>query len=218
MIPPGTVLVVAAAGSAAIGGARKLIERRKARKQLAARPALGTQTPEGTLVRVTGVVRACDRTLIAPLSGETCVVARTRMWVGNTYFRRAVKPRESFAMVTFELVRDGEPPVSVEGDLALLDLSTHKLRRPRGKASPERARREQLLLEHAIPHAQLRRARFDETIVREGDRVSVVGLMMFDDALVAPPTSELGFRDTARAAVRIAGNVDHPLVIGQPLA
>jgi hypothetical protein len=215
---PGTILVVAAVGSAAVGAARKLIERRQARKQLAARPALGTQTPEGTLVRVTGVVRACDRTLVAPLSGEACVVSRARMWVGNTYVRRAVKPRESFAMVAFELVRDGEPPVRVEGNRALLDLSTHKLRRPRGKASPERARREQLLLEHAIPHAQLRHARFDETIVREGDRVSVVGLMMLDDALVAPPASELGFRDRAQAAVRIAGNADHPLVIGEPRA
>src|SRR6185312_13135864 len=99
----------------AIGGTRKLVERRRVRRDLAVSPDLGAKTPEGTVVRVTGVVRKRDTLIVAPLSGVECVAARARVTTGVWYTRGAQKPREWFAIVSFVLERDGEPPVVVEG-------------------------------------------------------------------------------------------------------
>src|SRR5512140_12411 len=104
----GIGIIVVAAGSAAVGAGRRALERRRARRELAARPVLANDTSEGGVVRGTGIVRAAERTLEAPLSGMTCVVVRSRVSAGTNIVRRAMKPRESLAMVPFLLDRDGE--------------------------------------------------------------------------------------------------------------
>ncbi len=212
------VMIGTAAGSAALGGARKLLERRSARRELARHPPLGTQTPDGTVVRVTGVVRVRDTLIVAPLSGVECVAARARVTSGNWQTRRALKPREWFAIVSFVLERAAEPPILVEGVHAKLDLAPERLERAK-RGSPELARREQLMLQLGDRQALATRADFEEVVVRPGMRVSIAGLMML--ALPdAPPASgnELGFRDQAPSTLRLVGNATHPLVIGAPIA
>jgi hypothetical protein len=208
-------IAIVALGSAAIGGTRTMLERRRARRELEARPVLTAGVAEGEIVRVTGVVRVLDETLEAPLSGQVCVVVRSRVTAGGNLARRAIVPRESFRMVAFVLDRP-EGPVSIEGEHALLDLPPLKLPAPRGLNSDERIRRERFLALHGLKPRTGGRALFSETIVEPGARITVAGLVMKDP--VPPSTQEeLGFRDAAAPALRLAGNRDHPLVIGVPL-
>src|SRR4051812_16120241 len=136
-------------GSAAIGATRKILERRRARKELLSRPVLGAETDEGAIVRVTGVVRATDETLVAPISGRRCVVYRSRVTSAGGLVRRAFKARESLVMVPFVVERDGDrTPVAIEGRHALLDLPNTKLPPPR--TSDERERRVSFLALHGL--------------------------------------------------------------------
>jgi hypothetical protein len=211
----GLGIAIVALGSAAIGGARTVLERRRARRELAARPTLTSNVAEGEVVRVTGIVRVLDETLEAPLSGETCVVVRSRVVAGPNITRRAAAPRESFRMVPFVLERP-EGRVSIEGEHALLDLPPLKLPPQRGLHSDERDRRERFLALHGLRPRTGGRALFSETLVAPGDHITIAGLVMKDPV---PPSAEheLGFRDAAAPSLRLAGNRDHPLVIGVPL-
>lgn len=198
------------AGSAAIGATRKVLERRRARRELLSRPVLGTETDEGTVVRVSGVVRIADATLKAPISDSACVVYRSRVMSAGGLVRRAFKPCESFAMVPFVLERDEDHAlVAIEGAHALLDLPNRKL--PAPKSSDERERRGRFLLLHGIKTNK--GGVFEEVIVEAGMHVAIAGLMM-KDLRELPPEGEAGYRDVAPAALRLAGDVTHPLVIG----
>ena len=217
----GLGVLVLVIGSAAVGAGRKLLERRRAHSELLARPVLDTGAAEGTVVRVTGVVRALDRTLEAPLSGARCVVVRSRVTAGGSRItRQALVPRESFAMVPFIIERP-EGNVSIEGEHALLDLPPVKLPALRNLTSPERSRRELFLRSQGLRTD--RRALFAETIVEPGMTVSIAGLMMKDlaadaiEPVIAPGAGERGFRDAPPTSLRLAGNADHPLVIGEPV-
>ena len=198
------------AGSAAIGATRKVLERRRARKELLSRPVLGTETDEGTVVRVTGVVRVGDETLVAPISGRTCVVYRSRVMSAGGFVRRAFKPRESFAMVPFTLERDGDGvAVAIEGRHALLDVPNAKLPPPR--TSEERERRVSFLALHGIRAGA--GGVFEEVLIEAGMRITIAGLMMKDISAI-PPEGEAGYREEAPASLRLAGDIAHPLVIG----
>ncbi len=72
------IFVSVSAGSAMIGAGRRIFERRRARRELRGRPQLEQHTSEGEVVRVTGVVRVLERTLVAPLSGAICGCALAR--------------------------------------------------------------------------------------------------------------------------------------------
>jgi hypothetical protein len=198
------------AGSAAIGATRKLLERRRARRELLSRPVLGTETDEGTVVRVTGIVRIAEATLNAPISDSVCVMYRARVMAAGGFVRRAFKPSESFAMVPFVLERDGDHAmVAIEGAHALLDLPNRKLAKPR--TSDEYERRTKFLLLHGIKTTN--DGVFEEVIVEAGMHVAIAGLMM-KDVRELLPAGEAGYRDDAPAALRLAGDVAHPLVIG----
>lgn len=206
----GIVTIVAA--SAAIGAGRKLLERRRARRELRQKPILSKTSPEGEVVRVTGVVEVLDHTLTAPLSGRTCVVARSRVVAGGKLTSRAERPRESIIMVPFIIDRGAEGRVRIEGKHVLLDLPPLPLQR----RHIEETRRQQFLVLHGLPVRQTSRALFEETVLEPGARVSVAGLMM-KDVPTEPVPEELGFRETAAPNLRLAGNVEHPLVIGVPV-
>ena len=85
----GLGILAVAVGSAAIGGGRKLLERRRARRELRAKAPLDAHSPEGQVVRITGSVRVLDDTLTAPLSGLTCVVYRSCVQSGGRLTSRA---------------------------------------------------------------------------------------------------------------------------------
>ncbi len=196
----------------AVGAARKVIERRRARRELNEKVRLGAASPEGELVRVTGVVEAQGETLEAPLSGRTCVVSRSRVLPIGKLTSHAHRPKESFAIVPFIIDRGPEGRVLVEGTHALLDLAPLKLKRT--KIDPQR--RAQFLALHGLTMREGGRAMFEETIVEPGARISVVGLLM-KDMPTEPAPEERGFRDSAPPNLRLAGNVEHPLVIGAPV-
>lgn len=200
------------AGSAAIGAGRKLLERRRARRELREKAALNARSPEGEVLRVTGVVRMLDGTLTAPLSGRTCVVFRSRVQSGGKLTSMAMRPREAIAMVPFIIDRGADGQVLVEGKHVLLDLAPLKMKRQ----AIEQRRREQFLVEQGFALRELGRALFEETVVEPGARVSVAGLMM-KDLPTEPAAEELGFRDATPPNLRLAGNVEHPLVIGEPV-
>jgi len=205
-------ILAIAVGSAAIGAGRKLLERRRARRELREKTPLDAHSPEGEVVRVTGSVRVLDQPLIAPLSGLTCVVFRSRVQSGGKLTSRAMRPRESIAMVPFIIDRGPEGQVLVEGKHVLLDLAPLAMKRQ----EIEQSRREQFLVKQGFTLRELGRAVFEETVVEPYMRVSVAGLMM-KDLPTAPASEELGFRDAAPPNLRIAGNVEHPLVIGEPV-
>ena len=214
----GIGMAIVALGAGAIGAGRRLLERRRAHRELVSKPALDASIAEGTVVRVTGVVRVLERTLEAPLSGATCVVVRSQVRAKG-FGLAALRPKETVTMVPFLLEREGEGTVSIEGVHVLLDLKPLSLARPHRKNETERARRQQFVLAHGFNTRQARRAAFAfwETIVEPGMTVSVAGLMMKDVGEPPPVGEELGFRDTAAPARRLAGNVEHPLVIGAPV-
>jgi hypothetical protein len=194
-----------------------LIERRRVRRELAASIPLGTETPEGTVVRVTGIVRERDTLIVAPLSGVECVAARARVTTGLWHTRGVLKPREWFAIVSFLIARDGEPPVVVEGQHALISLPGEKLARAK-PGSRELARREQLLLQLGDKATNAYRAGCEEIAIVPGMRVSVVGLMMLGRSEAPVGDDERGFRELAPSTLRLVGNATHPLVIGSPIA
>ncbi|HEY0251104.1 MAG TPA: hypothetical protein VGC41_06230 [Kofleriaceae bacterium] len=198
-------------GSFAIGAGRKMLERRRARRVLRARPTLGTETEEGTVVRVTGVVRARGEQLVAPISGKPCVVYRSRVMSAGGLVRRAFMPQESFAMATFVLERDEDQrQIEIEGEHALLDLPNLKLPTPRTSADHER--RDRFLVLHNIRSNA--GGVFEEVIVEDGMRVSIAGLMMKD--IGEPDEGEVGYREGGQETLRLAGNREHPVIIGEP--
>jgi hypothetical protein len=173
---------------------------------------LAATSPEGGVVRVTGIVQVLDETLEAPLSGRTCVVVRSRVRANRNMTDQARPAKETIAMVTFVIDRGAEGRLVIEGKHVLLDLPPLKLRR----TDIEKARRERILLQHGFTLRDLGRAHFEETVVEPGARVSVAGLMM-KDLPTAPVADERGFRDEMPPNLRLAGNVEHPLVIGEPV-
>ena len=205
-------ILAVAAGSAAIGAGRKIVERRRARRELRERPPLGVGSPEGVVVRVTGTVQVLDATLTAPLSARTCVVVRTRVQAGGKLTSRAQRPKEEIAMTPFVIDRGAQGRVVIEGKHVLLDLPPLRMHRK----DIDRGRRERFALAHGLSMREVSRALFEETIVEPGMRVSVADLMMKDPA-AEPVSDELGFRDAPPTSQRLAGNVDHPLVIGEPV-
>jgi len=205
----------AGAAPAAFVGTRTFFERRRVRRELSDRPALGTETPDGTVVRVTGTVRVRDTTIVAPLSGIECVAARARVTSG-VHAKGEARSNEWFAIVSFVLERDGEPPVVVEGVHARLDLPAEKLKTAK-HGSPELVRREQLLLQLGIKRIAWRGG-FEEVVVTAGMRVSVAGLMMLGVPTAPAAASELGFRDQPPATIRLVGSATYPLVIGAAVA
>ena len=207
----GLALLAVAAGSAAIGAGRKVLERRRARRTLREQPPLSAAAPEGETVRVTGIVRVADETLVAPLSGLTCVVSRSQVSVGAKITSRAVRPRETVHMVPFLIDRGDEGIVHVEGKHALLDLP------PLHRRDLDSERCIRLLVVHGYSRRDMRRAVFAETIVAAGDRVSLSGLVMKDVNEAPPGDEERGFREALPTTIRIAGNAEHPLAIGEPI-
>jgi len=55
----------------------------------------------------------------------------------------------------------------------------------------------------------------EEVVIEVGTLVSVAGLVVVE-GVTEPPTQELGFRDTPPRALKLSGDLDHPLLIGPP--
>ena len=201
------VILLASGGAGGVMPLRRYAERRRARRALHEHPPLDGSSPEGAIVRVTGIVRAADELIDAPLSGLPCVVARSRIRRVNLgqSKRPSVRP-ETLRIRPFVLVRDGAPSVRVEASHAVLDLAPlRKL-----KVTPQR--RDQFLLLHALTGIA---SGFEETLVVPGQRITVAGALLRDAP--AEPTGEArGFRDDQAPELVLVGDVAHPIAIGPP--
>jgi hypothetical protein len=171
-------------------------ERMRTRWHLRYHAPLDDDSLEGDLVYVSGTVRALDETLVAPLSGRSCVAYRSRaranITMGVSHETMQVRP--------FAIERDdGEGTIIAFSEVADFCVP---VKRPR---DPVRIR--SFLARHAIPNGTL-----SEVLVEIGARVHVGGTLVLiphDE----PPTGELGFRDPPPPDPHLAGNRDVPLVI-----
>src|SRR5262245_14137862 len=119
------VLLVAGVGVIATSLAVKrvagrIIEQHRVRGTINRARPVSTEQIEGTVARVSGVTKACGGELIAPLSGRSCLLYRSRA-TGSFWTTKAGGARyESFAMQPFAV--DGGPGqvVIVTGEYAWL--------------------------------------------------------------------------------------------------
>ncbi len=212
MPDPATLLVVASLASSVLFKVnRSFWERRRARRALRRVAVLDASATEGTRVRVTGIVRALDRTVTAPLTGRSCVVFRSRVSTQRGRAGKLDQPMlcESFDIVPFEIELPGDAGrVVILGAAAVLDVAPMKI----GWVTSER--RQQLALHVGAPPRGTRRQSFEEVVVEPGMQVTVAGVLMKDAGDAPARGAELAYRDAAPAAMLLTGNFEHPLAIG----
>lgn len=197
-------------GVAAIRSARAYLDRRPARRALAAAPPLTPTSAEGERVSVTGVVQVAETTIAAPLSGRLCVVARARVRImQDGFLAGGGHPYETFAMVPFIVEVPDVGRVRVEGRYALLDVPSRAMSKRRSiPGSCER-----MLDEHYLSEGARSTPRFRESVVEPGMLVSVAGVLMKEAGV--PEPGERGYRDAGPPTFVLKGTVDHPLAIGR---
>lgn len=204
-----TYAVVALGSSVAIIVARHLRltlghrrERRRARERLESVTAIADVTSEGSLARVTGVIKATGEQLVAPLSGLACVAYRAR---ADSRTQPLVVPIFTMRFSSFTV--DG---IEIAADSADFDIPQVPL-----FPSPEqRDRYDEFLARFELERhsaAFTGGATFDETVVTDGMRVTIVGTVMH-----AGSEASGDYRSTAHRW-KLVGDRDHPIVIGRAL-
>ena len=181
---------------------RELLERWRARRAIRKFHPLVPGSPEGLGIYVTGVVRVHTETVIAPLSGLECVIARTAVR-GTGRFKNMYARgwTESLLIKPFVVeLRDGARAI-VDGSHVVLGIPRLEL------PSITTERKEAFLAREALKWP----ASFHETVLAAGARITVGGVLM-RDIEYEPPRDERAFREPL-AGVRLLGGEDHPLVI-----
>jgi hypothetical protein len=172
-----------------------MTDRLRTRWHLRFHAPLDDDADEGDLVYVAGTVRALDETLVAPLTGRSCVAYRSRA-------RGIAGWQETTQLRAFTIERDdGEGTIVAFSEAADLRVPPQRLV-PR---DPVRIR--SFLARHALASASV-----SEVLVEIGARVYVGGTLVLLPP-DGPPTGELGFRDPPPPDPHLAGNRDAPLVI-----
>ena len=188
---------------------RAYLDRRPARRALASAPPLAPTSAEGTFVCVTGIVRAGDATITAPLSARPCVVARARFRMKEGgFFGIGTHPYVTFAMVPFFVEVPLVGRIRVESRYASLDMRPRKMSKRRSAPGS----RERMLADHLVTESARNSPSFDETIVEPGALVAVAGILMKNVPL-QPDTAEKGYRDSVAPTFVLQGTVDQPVVI-----
>lgn len=205
MTTPQILLIAAAGLSVVIGFIMKMpsADRRSARKLLGSTDWLDDESADGSLVKVTGVVKVREHgeRFVSPLSESRCVVQRLRVLV-----RRGQDPRgkliEDFKILPFVIEGDGEQFL-VDAEHALLDISPVPLSRA------VQPRKNTLLASLGHETANSMKSEFEETIVELGKTVTVAGTL----AKQPPgPDQAAALRDTD-PKIRIVGTKEHPIAI-----
>ncbi|MDB4963084.1 MAG: hypothetical protein JWP01_3083 [Myxococcales bacterium] len=166
-------------------------------------------------MRVVGVVRAFEQTLVAPLSARTCVAYRSRVsanlarYSSGTARTSVQSPKaETLLIAPFLLDRGAEGLVIVDGEHARFDVKAIKL------TAADAERKLSFLARHGYSSQGQSSGSFAEVVIEPGMTIAVSGVMMRDVAL-APATSEIAFREGPPPTIRLTGNHEHPLVIGE---
>jgi len=178
-------------------------ERAEARRKLAQITAIADVRSEGTIARVTGFVKPVDATLLtAPLSGIECVAYRARV-DGRT--QPMLMPITKFELVPFSI--DG---IEIHADNAEFDIPPVPL-----IPSPEQRDRYDAFLQPYAVHRHHRiftgGAVFDEVVITEGMRVTVIGTVMLAG------TEAGGTYREAEHRWQLVGDREHPIVIGSAI-
>jgi hypothetical protein len=183
----------------------KFFERLRFRRELRTFDALADDTPEGTRVHISGTIRALGAPLLSPIDARPCVAytARARGYTTSGGTLTSTDWRETVELTRFAIERDVGTPVLVDGNHAVLAVARHI----RSRRQPERET--EFLARHAI---HLGGARFEETFVEAGRRVTVGGTLVLVPQ-VTPERAERGFRDGAPMQALLSGTRGQPLVI-----
>lgn len=177
-------------------------ERTRARNKIRAITAIADVRAEGTLARVTGVVRSLGPVLTSPLTGRACIAYRAR-----------VDGRRG--MLEVPITKQEITPFAIDG------VQIHATKADFGvPASPlvpsveQRDRYDAFLEPYGLGRHDPRfqgGAVFDEVVVTEGMRVTVIGIVMLE---VDRPEASGGYRDREHRW-RLVGDGEHPIVIGE---
>ena len=200
------ILLIAAIGaSLVISFIMKMpsASRRQARKLLGSTAWLADDSADGSMVKVTGVVRMREHgeRFISPLSENRCVVLRLRVLVRHGR-NPSAKLVEKLDIMPF-VIEDEDGKLLVDAPVALLDMAPVKQSRHVGP------RKNQLLVDLGYDTANSGASEFEETLVEVGARVTIAGTLAKQ-----PPRPEdaAGYRDTD-PPLRIVGSKEHPIAI-----
>jgi hypothetical protein len=203
---------IAAGAGLGIGLTKLARSRRQAatRKRLVGTPIMLGDGREGTMVRITGTVKALEAPMHAPLSEIPCVAYKTRaeelrQALGSPFPVGQPLAYQTVKLQPFVLVRENERDVFVEGRYAELDVPCVPL-------SVDRARLQAFFHAHRVI-ATGGCGHIEERVVRDGDVVSIAGTLVTE---LDTDTAERGFRDDGPRKNRLVGDGPHPLVIGRP--
>jgi hypothetical protein len=178
------------------------------RREVERIPVYSEASVEGSVVLVTGTVRALTELLVAPSSGRPCVAFCVRMWIGQIgdilnldLFARTphtiVESRE-FALE----LRSGET-VTIDPVGSHLDIELPGARR----LNPDRERLKSFRARHPQPGT---RFRSHECVIEPGAVISVAGALVRDPQR---PAGEIAFRHEPEARSRIIGDPQRSLRI-----
>ena len=153
---------------------------------------------EDTFVKLTGQVHSLGDALTAPLSGRRCVayVAEAQAWRCKGVRHPTANAREMKTAPLLLVSRGGELTISGECVVALRATSL----------SPREPERELAFLEKRKLDGYLASTTFAEAILRDGDRISVTGVLLRDRG------GESTYRD-APSQTRLVSRPDRPLTI-----
>ena len=185
--------------------------RRKARRALVGTPRLLADGREGTIVRLTGIARALEAPMRAPLSRRPCVAYRTRaaelrQALGTPFPVGQPIEYQTVKIQPFALVRANERDVLVDASYAEFDLPFVPLRL-------DRQAEQAFFYAHNVI-ATGGAGHFDEVVVADGDTVTIAGTLVGEVDTAAQ--DERGFRDGPPRRLHLVGDGPHPLVIGGP--
>ncbi len=181
-------------------------ERKHARRVIAAAPELADDSPDGAMVRVTGVVRAIDygERFISPLSEARCVVYRTRVSARRGNFAYASLHDEQHIRA-FVLERGTAPPIVIDSARAVLDVAPAKLSRGF-------TRKVELLRTLGLHDANAAQSQFEEVVVELDATVTIAGTLARTLGS-APRDGERPYREGAAPTLCLVGDQAHPIAI-----
>lgn len=178
-----------------------MFERRRARKQLEAAAPLAEDTPDGVLARVTGVVRAVEWTLKAPLSGRTCVAFAVRVTEPNGHDGGSFSNAAEFDcvdLVPFAIEAAGHK-IIIDSEFADIVMPAHQLASVDDAAWTDFCDARRLSPVSAGV----------ETPLIVGTTVTVVGTTL---RRMTAPGRDIGYRESP-SQLCLVGDFDHPLLI-----
>lgn len=181
------------------GGVWNWLQRRKNKagmqQVLYQQPMLTAQAQDGSVARVVGTVHAKGQYLRAPLTGKTCVAYWTRIITIDG------ENKDKIEWAPFAIDRGPEGLVEIDTTFATMDLDLQTI-------PNDGVKLEQFAIAMGLNISMAARSQYYEMIIEPDQRVSIAGTVMHDAG------GPQGYRGTG-VATRLAGNQQHPLVIGR---